>query len=111
MLDKDSRRCLFVIKNSLRTGVTIGRLNGVKSFIRKYHPNGDHKTSMELAISPYSCGPEADPFSERGDSRSIIVDPTGCIVGLLTGRTGLTGSTDITYATSFYWIMERIKMV
>ncbi|KAM6489864.1 hypothetical protein JOM56_013416, partial [Amanita muscaria] len=49
-------------------------------------------------------------FYTLGDSGSIIADPMGRIVGLLTGGSGQTDSTDVTYATPFYWLLdERIK--
>ena len=63
---------------------------------------------MELAIYPY--GNKDGAFSAPGDSGSIIADGKGSIAGLLTGGTGKTGSTDVTYATPFYRLFEeRIK--
>ena len=54
--------------------------------IREYFPNGDHQTSMELPIYPFSHKDGA--FSAPSDSGSVIADPTGRIVGLLTGGSG-----------------------
>jgi hypothetical protein len=86
------------------------------SFVREYFENGTHETSMMLAI--YSDGYGDKPygnkealFSGPSDSGSIIVDRKGRVVGLLTGGAGKTGSTnpDVTYATPFYWLLQRIK--
>jgi hypothetical protein len=35
----------------------------------------------------------------------------GRIVGLLTGGSGTTDSTDVTYVTPYFWVEEQIKMV
>ncbi|KAF8591707.1 hypothetical protein K439DRAFT_1610995 [Ramaria rubella] len=108
MLDANGEECLLVIKSSNSTGVTIGRGTGIMSFVREYFEDATLKTSMEVAIYPY--GYKDGAFSAPGDSGSIIADGKGRIVGLLTGRTGQTDSTDVTYATPFYWLFEeRIK--
>ncbi|KAI0001528.1 hypothetical protein BJV74DRAFT_944493 [Russula compacta] len=107
-LDVDGEPCLNVIKNGCTTGVTIGRANGVKSFVREYFPNGRQQTSMEWAIIPYNQ--RSGAFSAPGDSGAIIVDGKGRIWGLLTGGTGKTEEDiDVTYATPFYWLLQRIK--
>ena len=63
---------------------------------------------MELAVHLYS---KADgPFSTGGDSGLVITDPNGWIVGFITGGTGVIDSTDITYATPYYWVEQHIKM-
>ena len=51
------------------------------------------------------------PFSAPGDSGSILTDGKERIVGILTGDAGLTGSTDVTYVSPYYWVEERIKAV
>ena len=106
MLDHDGESCLLVIKNGNATGVTIGRANGIFSYVRKYF-NNSHQTSMEWAILPYDNN--AGAFSAPGDSGSIIADGRGRIGGLLTGGAGKTESFDITYATPFFWLLPRIK--
>lgn len=107
MLDANGEECLIVIKNGNTSGVTIGRASGIESFVREYGVYGNW-TSMEIAIYPYSSKDGA--FSVPGDSGSIIADPNGCIVGILTGGTGgQTDTYDVTYATPYYWVHERIK--
>lgn len=111
MLEKNGEPCLFVIKNGSATGVTIGRATGIESFVREYdtHPHNYaiRSTSMELAI--YSYSKRDGPFSARGDSGSVIADPNGRVVGILTGGAGITDSTDVTYATPFCWVEKHIK--
>ncbi|KAF8326997.1 uncharacterized protein EI90DRAFT_3226658 [Cantharellus anzutake] len=107
MLDADNEPCLLVIKSGCATGVTTGRATGIMSCVREYFENGPHQTSMEWAILPYD---KSGAFSAPGDSGAIIFDGQGRIGGILTGGTGLTETTDVTYATPFYWLFdERIK--
>ena len=108
-LDANDEECLIVIKNGKTTGVTIGRGTGIESFVRDYDDYGIRRTSMEIAIYPYSHRDGA--FSAPGDSGSIVVDGQGCIVGMLTGGTGTTESTDVTYLTPYFWLEERVKQV
>lgn len=105
MHDADGEPCFMVIKNGSATGTTIGRANGIKSFVRQHFPDGNHETSMEWAILGHRLWSRG--FSAPGDSGAIIVDGKGRIGGLLTGGSGRTDSTDVTYATPFYWLLEE----
>jgi hypothetical protein len=107
MLDHDGEQCLFVIKKGNRTNITIGQATGIFSYIREYFPNNTHHTSREWAILPYDS--KSGAFSALGDSGAIIVDGLGRIGGLLTGGSGQTVSSDVTYATPFFWLMGRIQ--
>ena len=107
LLDANGEECLIVIKHGKSTGVTIGRGTGIESFVREYHDYGIKSTSMEIAIYPYNHKDGA--FSAPGDSGSIVVDGLGRIVGLLTGGSGTTDSTDVTYVTPYFWVEEQIK--
>ncbi len=106
-LDKNGEECLFVIKSGNSTGVTIGRGSGIESFVREYSDYGIKSTSMEIAIYPYNH--KSDAFSAPGDSGSIVVDGLGRIVGLLTAGSGKIESTDVAYATPYFWLEEKIK--
>jgi len=108
-LDSNGEECLLVVKNGKTTGVTIGRVTGIESVIREYGEYGLNKTSLEVAIYPYSHKDGA--FSAPGDSGSIVVDGEGRLVGLLTGGSGTTESTDVTYITPYFWLEERVKKV
>ena len=107
MLDHNGEPCLLVIKNGNTTGLTIGRATGIFSFVREYFLNGTHQTSMEWAILPYDN--KSGVFAAPGDSGSIIADAHGRIGGLLTGGAGNMESSDITYATPFFWLLQCIK--
>ena len=111
MLNKNGETCLFVLQNGNATGATIGHTTGIKSFVQEYdhHPNGYtiHTTSMELAVHPY--GKVDGPFSAPGDSGSVITDPSGHIVSIITGSTGVRDSVDVTYAMPYCWIQDCIK--
>lgn len=80
---------------------------GINSFVREYFPDGTQRTSKEWAILPYDH--KSGAFSAPGDSGAIIVDGNGRIAGLLTGGAGLTEATDVTYASPFYWLLQRIQ--
>lgn len=82
-------------------------MTGIESVIREYGKYGLRRTSLEVAIYPYSHKDGA--FSACGDSGSIVVDGKGHLVGLLTGGSGTTESTDVTYVTPYFWLEERIK--
>jgi len=109
MLDANGEKCLMVVKSGNSSGVTIGRTSGMMSFVREHSKSGIRQTSMELAIYSHSHRHNERAFSTPGDSGSIIADGEGRIVGLLTGSAGKKDDIDVTYATPFYWVFERIK--
>jgi hypothetical protein len=91
----------------ITTGTTIGRANGVFSIVRNYFTESLHQTSMEWTILNYNT--KSGVFSEPGDSGSVIADIRGRIGGMLTGGSGKAESSDVNYATPFWWLFERIK--
>ncbi|KAJ1301685.1 hypothetical protein OPQ81_008921 [Rhizoctonia solani] len=97
--DQDGEPCLLVIKHGNSTGTTIGRANGVFSVVRKYKARGAtvEGTSLEWSIINYDG--KSDAFSECGDSGSAIVDIHGRMGGKLSGGSGSTRTSDMTYAT------------
>jgi hypothetical protein len=107
MVDQDGEACIYVIKNGLTTGVTIGRTTGIFSHVREYFPNQTSRTSIEWSILPYDH--DSGVFSADGDSGSVIVDSRGRYGGLLTGGAGKRVSSDITYATPIWWLLADIK--
>ncbi|PUU78614.1 hypothetical protein B9Z19DRAFT_1083738 [Tuber borchii] len=82
MYDGNNKRCLIVLKRGHATGLTLGCATGIKSFLRNYFSD----------IGPI-----------RGSGRFWLSNnrPLGRIGGLLTGGSGNSGSSDITYATLF----------
>ncbi|EKM56437.1 uncharacterized protein PHACADRAFT_118113 [Phanerochaete carnosa HHB-10118-sp] len=104
--DREGAPMRYVIKRSLTTLTTIGCLNGFESHVRRYFVLGS-RDSVEAAI--YSYDNDSGPFSRGGDSGSIIVDALGKFVALLTGGTGLSYSSDITFGSPMYWLWEIIE--
>ena len=111
MLDSDGEPCLLVVKNGNATGTTLGRANGIFSIVREYFNDMSiNQTSMEWCIINYDS--KSDVFSAPGDSGAIIADIHGRIGGMLTGgsrATGKTRTSDMTYATPFWWLLKRIQ--
>jgi hypothetical protein len=95
----------FVIKNGHTTGTTVGRLNGYESHKRQYDAFGTFD-SIEAAIYPYDNNSPA--FSRAGDSGAAIVGTDNDFVALLTGGSGVTESSDITYGTPMEWLWKKI---
>ena len=112
-LDANREESLIVIKSGRSSGVTIGRGTGIESFIRVYDDSGIKSTSMAIAIYSYRYENSYDKwiFSAPGDSGYIVVDGLGRIVGMITGGSGSTKRTDVTYVTPYFWIEEQIKKV
>ncbi|KAH8997162.1 hypothetical protein EDB86DRAFT_3153777, partial [Lactarius hatsudake] len=107
-LDGNLKPCLLVVKSGNASDTTIGRANGVFSIVRDYFQDMSiNQTSMEWAIMNYDS--KSEVFSESGDSCSVIADIRGRIGGMLTGGSGKTKFSDMTYATPFWWLLERIK--
>lgn len=103
----DRQQVRRVLKRGFATNTTVGTLTRFRAFVRKYKDGG---TVDSLEIPILSHEGDLGTFSKRGDSGSIIVTPTGELVGLLTSGTcsGPKGS-DITFATPFEWVWELIK--
>ncbi|KAJ6260578.1 hypothetical protein Dda_4804 [Drechslerella dactyloides] len=96
---------ILVMLNGKESGVTVGRAGGCESYCRDYFRNGKTQTSIEWPVHAY----RGKAFSQQGDSGSIIVDGRGRIGGFLTAGASKAESTDISYATPFFWILDHIK--
>ncbi|KAH7882030.1 hypothetical protein F5I97DRAFT_1832632 [Phlebopus sp. FC_14] len=106
-LDVHGEKCLLVVKNGLSTGTTVGRVNGLESFRRIYKEYGISQKYLEIAVLPYDKA--HGKFSDVGDSGSVVLDRAGRIVGILTGGSGPTDETDITYLTPYWWLQDQVK--
>ncbi|KAJ3715490.1 hypothetical protein C8R42DRAFT_698343 [Lentinula raphanica] len=106
-LDIHNKKCLLVVKNGMKTGTTVGRVNGLYSFTRFYTDHDIQHTSIEVSVLRYSD--KYPRFSDKGDSGSIVLTRDGRIVGLLTGGAGPSDSIDITYLTPYWWLEQQIK--
>jgi len=108
MFDGNKEPCLLVVKNGGATGTTLGRANGIFSITREYpRITSADDTSFEWAIVNYDS--KSEVFSAPGDSGAIIADIQGRIGGMLTGGSGNTVTSDITYATPWWWLITRIR--
>ncbi|KZO91421.1 hypothetical protein CALVIDRAFT_568228 [Calocera viscosa TUFC12733] len=103
--DVNGKPCTIVLMRGGKSGLSFGRANTLASYTRKYV--GISGVSKELAILPYDK--KSGPFSAGGDSGSIIVDGASRLAGLLTGGSGTTDMTDITYATPASFLVECIQ--
>lgn len=106
--DEDMYQPIMVIKRGVSTGVTIGRANNIRSFVR-YSKFAYRKVSREWAILPFDSN--SGSFSRGGDSGSVIVDGLGRIGGLLTAgaRDPKAYEEDITYATPISSLLRRME--
>jgi hypothetical protein len=102
MRDENDEPCLIVGKRGRSTGVTWGTANEVMSVTR---------TSSAAVNSKEWCilSSISIPFSRKGDSGSVIFDLKGRIGGIMSSGTGLTHSTDTTYATPMDWLLSDIN--
>jgi len=99
--------CIIALKRGKKTGLTVGRVNNVDSFIRTYWNDGTVDTSMELPIFGYES--RTKPFSKPGDSGSVVIDNMARVIGIITGGVGATMSSDITYVTPANFLFDQIR--
>ncbi|KAG9033294.1 hypothetical protein FRB95_000389 [Tulasnella sp. JGI-2019a] len=95
--------CLIVFKNGAKTGTTIGKANSVSSFTRTYFA-GQYVESREWPV--IATNKDSRAFSAKGDSGSCVADVFNRVGGILTGGSGATESSDVTYVTPISFIMQ-----
>lgn len=106
--DHENDPVIMVMKRGHASGLTVGRLNTIRSFTRYYFEGEPSAMSKEVVVLPRDS--ESGPFSNPGDSGSSVVDGKGRIAGLLTGGAGVTDISDCTYVTSINFLRERMSM-
>ncbi|KIM24674.1 hypothetical protein M408DRAFT_26795 [Serendipita vermifera MAFF 305830] len=106
-LEHDNDPCIMVIKRGYASGLTVGRLNGIRSFTRLHCKGKPDETSREICVLPRNS--KSNAFSELGDSGAVVVDGKGRIAGLLTSGGGSSDSFDCTYATSINFLLNRMS--
>ena len=107
MYDGNGQPCIMVLKLGKTTDLTVGRANNIFSYTRSYFGDNNFGVSREWAILPFDN--KSGAFSDPGDSGSVVVDGAGRIGGLLTGGSGITDATDVTYVTPISFILETIR--
>ncbi|KAG8899342.1 hypothetical protein FRB99_006773 [Tulasnella sp. 403] len=107
-LNARGEKALPVIKNGMATATTVGWVNPLESLVRKYSPYEVTRESTEVVIVPYGG---RDAFSAKGDSGAAVLARDGRVVAIITGGTGATNATDLTYCTPYCKLELRIKKV
>ena len=106
MLDRNGDPCITVLKRGRSTNLTVGRATTYVSYTRKYFSENDTAVSKEWVVIPLNS--QSGVFSAKGDSGSVVVDGFGRIAGMLTGGSGSTESSDVTFVTPINFIMDII---
>lgn len=106
--DHNEEPVVMVLKNGNTTGLTVGRLNTIRAFVRHYFDGAPGEMSKEVSVLPRILKRHAYLFSECGDSGSVVIDGTGRIYGIITGGEGATDATDCTYVTSINFLLKRL---
>ena len=110
--DENGDPCITVLKRGKTTGLTVGRVNNVDSFVRKYWDDGTVDTSMELPVFGHESknpSKRSKPFSKPGDSGSAVVDGKGRVIGMIIGGVGFTTASDVTYVTPAEFLFDQIR--
>ncbi|KAH9849331.1 hypothetical protein C2E23DRAFT_387013 [Lenzites betulinus] len=109
-LDPGEDPVIMVIKRGGASGLTVGRLNSIRSIVRFSFKGKLCLSTRELAVYPRNF--ESGAFSEPGDSGSVVIDGRGRVAGIITGGAGPTSqdkSSDCTYVRSINFLIERLK--
>jgi hypothetical protein len=106
MLDAAGESCLIVFKNGPKTDTTIGKANNVSSFTRTCF-SGQYVESREWPV--IATNKDSGPFSVKGDSGACVADVFNRVGGILTGGSGVTESSDVTYVTPISFIMQVLQ--
>lgn len=105
--DKDNNPALSVLKRGRTTAVTCGVANEIESYLRHYFDDANPFTSKEFAVLGFDRS--FSPFSARGDSGAIVVDARGRLVGMLTGGSGYSARTDVTYVMPMIFLLRDME--
>jgi hypothetical protein len=105
LYDQNSNPCIMVIKHGRTTGLTVSHANNILSYTHNYFSN-NYKVSKEWAILPFDNRSSA--FTAKGNSSAVIVNDARWIGGLLTGSSGATDFTDVTYVIPISFVLKAI---
>ncbi|KAK7689089.1 hypothetical protein QCA50_007780 [Cerrena zonata] len=92
------------MKDGNTTDLTIGKYAGLEAYLC----SSLGAESIELAI--YNYDTKSGPFSDKGDSGSLIVDGEGRMVGILHSGMPKGGANHVTFATPAWWAIEQLKL-
>lgn len=102
--DQNNSPALSVLKRGRTIGVTCGVSNEVESYVCTYSSEKSSFKSKEWAILGYDKS--FSPFSTIGDFGALVVDAEGRMGGMLTGSSGFSAQTDVTYATPIVALLQ-----
>lgn len=102
--DQNNSPALSVLKRGRATGVTCSVANEVESYVRTHFSENSSLESKEWAILGFDKS--FSPFSDVGDSGALVVDAEGRMGGMLTGGSGFSAKTDVTYATPMVALLQ-----
>lgn len=97
---------LSVLKRGRTTGVTCGVANEVESYVCTYISASNSLKSKEWAI--LGSDKSFYPFSYKRDSGALVVDAEGRMDGMVTGGSGFSEKTDVTYVTPLVALLQDI---
>jgi hypothetical protein len=105
-LNHHNNPCIMVIKRGYASGLTIGRLNSIRSVTRVPSKDWPGQESKEIVVFPRNS--KSSAFSQPGDSGSAVIDGKGRLARLITGGAGNTKVSDCTYVTSINFLIEHM---
>ena len=106
-MDGPSPENMIVFKRGYHSGLTIGRLNDVRSVIRTTFKTASSVLSREVAVLPRKN--TTTGFSGQGDSGAAVINGWGAVAGMLTSGDGFGLTSDVTYATPMTFLLERLE--
>jgi len=102
--DGNNKPCVIVMKDGNATGLTVGRYAGLEAYLC----DELGVESIELAI--YNYDRRSGPFSDKGNSGSLIFNGEGRMVGILHSGMQKGSDSHITFATPAWWAIEQLKL-
>ena len=106
-MEDPSPENFMVLKHGCSSGLTTGRLNNVRSVLRRAFETRPGVFSREFAVLPRKR--EHHSFSEHGDSGAAVVNAWGAVAGMLTSGDGSSLKSDCTYITPIAFLLERLE--
>jgi hypothetical protein len=91
------------MKDGNTTGLTVGRYSGLEALLCDEFG----VESIELAI--YNYDNKSGPFSDKGDSGSLVFDGEGRMVGIMHSGLWKGSISHVTYATPAWWVIDQLK--
>ena len=98
----------MAMKKGSASDLTIGRLNTIRAFVRRY-PTDGHPGKMSKEVCMFPRNSKSGSFSACGDFGSAVIDGIGRVCGIITGGDGSTDDSDCTFVTSINFLLKRLE--